>query len=402
MKILVVCQYYYPEQFKINDICEQLAQEGHLVTVLTGLPNYPTGKVPSSYRWGRKRKEIINGVEVQRCFEVGRTNGIVGMALNYGSYMLSASFKALFLKKDFDIILVYQLSPVTMALPGIVLKKLSKKPLYLYSCDIWPESMKNIISDESNIIYRLTKKLSTYIYSNCDHITVTSKPFINYFNQEHSIPMDKISYLPQHAEDSNSYVHSPTENDTTDFMFMGNIGISQDIDCILNAVETISHIPKFKVHFVGDGSCLEQSKQTVVEKKLHDIVEFHGRHPLEKMNEFYSLADVCLLTLKADNLVGLTMPSKLQGYMAAGKPVIGAIDGAAQEVIKESQCGKCVDAGDYKGLAEVMKDFVQHPDKYKNYGENGREYFEEHFTKDIFMSKLSNELNRLMEVGAIV
>lgn len=194
MKILVVCQYYYPEQFRINDICEQLVEDGHTVTVLTGLPNYPKGNVPTEYRWGRKRKEIINGVKIQRSFEIGRKNGIVGMALNYASYMLSASVKALFLNKDFDIIFVYQLSPVTMALPGIVMKKRSGKPLYLYSCDIWPESMKNILTDEDGFIFKVVKRFCRYLYSQCDAITVTSKPFIKYFNQEHSIPIERVSY----------------------------------------------------------------------------------------------------------------------------------------------------------------------------------------------------------------
>lgn len=397
MKILVICQYYYPEQFRINDICEQLVRDGHAVTVLTGLPNYPIGKVPDEYRWGKKRKEKINGVKVLRCFEIGRRMGAVGMALNYVSYMISASIKALFLKKDFDIIFVYQLSPVTMTLPGVIIKKHSRKPLYLYCCDIWPDSIKNIISDESNFIYKIAKKFSRYLYSKCDAITVTSKPFIEYFNKEHLIPIERISYIPQHAEDIYLQMDFTPVDDITDFVFMGNIGITQDIECIIYAAEKIKHIRKFKIHFVGDGSCLEKSKALVQKKGLDDIVFFHGRYPLEKMPDFYRLADACLLTLKADNLIGLTMPSKLQGYMAAGKAIIGAINGAAQEVIMESQCGISVNASDSKALAEAMKDFIENPDKYKDCGKNGREYFKQHFTKDIFMKELENELNRLVE-----
>lgn len=397
MKILAVCQYYYPEQFRINDICEQLVQDGHSVTVLTGLPNYPMGKIPKEYRWGRKRKEVINGVKVLRCFEIGRKSGAVGMALNYASYMLAASVKALFLKKEFDIIFVYQLSPVTMALPGVVMKKRSNNPLYLYCCDIWPESLKNILSDEGSFIYRIVKKFSSYLYSSCDVITVTSQPFIEYFNQVHSIPIEKISYIPQHAEDIYLQMDFSSVNDVTNFVFMGNMGIAQDIACILDAAEKIKYIPKFKIHFVGDGSYLETSKNLVQQKGLDDIVFFHGRHPLEKMTDFYILADACLITLKAENLIGLTMPSKLQGYMAAGKPVIGAINGAAQEVINESKCGMCVNASDSKALAETMRNFIENPDKYKDCGEKGREYFKKHFTKDIFMKELENELNRLVE-----
>lgn len=397
MKILVVCQYYYPEQFRINDICEQLILDGHSVTVLTGLPNYPTGKIPNEYQWGRKRKETINGVEVLRCFEIGRKNGVIGMALNYASYMLSASVKALFLNKDFDIIFVYQLSPVLMALPGVVLKKLSHKPLYLYCCDIWPESLKNYISDEKSLIYRIVSKLSSYLYSKCDIITVTSKPFIKYFNQAHSIPIERITYNPQHAEDIYLEMDFSPEDDVIDFVFMGNIGIAQDIDCILDAAEKINSIPKFKVHFVGDGSYLDTSKDLAKQKGLEDIVVFHGRHPLDKMPDFYKLADACLLTLKDDSLVGLTMPSKLQGYMAAGKAVIGAINGAAREVISESKCGVCVNASDSDALAEAMKEFIQNPYTYKECGENGRSYFKSHFTKEIYMKTLEKTLIKMVE-----
>lgn len=277
------------------------------------------------------------------------------------------------------------------------MKKRIGKPLYLYSCDIWPESMKNILPDENLFIFKIVKRFSSYLYSQCDAISVTSKPFIKYFIQEHSIPFERISYIPQHAEDIYLYSDNAIVDDVTDFFFMGNIGIAQDIDCILDAAEKIKQIPNFKIHFVGDGSYLDQSKLISCKKGLNDIVIFHGRYPLESMPDFYNLADACLLTLKAENLIGLTMPSKLQGYMAAGKAVIGAINGAAQDVIMESQCGLCVNAGDSRALAEAMQAFIQSPEKYKNCGDNGRKYFEKHFTKDIFMEKLKDELIRLVE-----
>jgi glycosyltransferase involved in cell wall biosynthesis len=400
MKILTVCQYYYPEQFKINDICEQLVHDGHSVTVLTGLPNYPTGEIPKEYRWGKRREEIINGVKVLRCFEIGRKQGIIGMALNYVSFMFVASIKMLSLKKEFDNIFVYQLSPVTMILPGIIMKRRSHKPLYIYCCDIWPESLKIIIPNEASFIYKMVKKFSKFLYSKGDMISVTSQPFIEYFNQVHLIPINRISYIPQHGDDISLQLNfSPLNNGIIDFVFMGNMGIAQDIDCILNAAEKIKYIPKFKIHFIGDGSYFETSKALAREKELDDIVLFHGRHSEEKMADFYKLADACLLTLKADNLTGLTMPAKLQGYMAAGKIVIGAINGAAQQVIHESQCGICVDAGDSYALAEAMKNFIANPDKYKNCGLRGREYYKKHFTKEIFIQKLEKELGNLVEVN---
>lgn len=399
MRILIVCQNYYPEQFKINDISEQLVKHGHYVTVLTGLPNYPTGKIPREYRWGKRRKEIINGVNVIRSHEIGRKNSVIGLAINYFSFMISASCKALFLKRVFDIVFVYQVSPVTMILPGYIMKKRMKIPMYLYCCDIWPESLKNKISNENSLIFKMVKILSKFLYSKCDSITVSSKPFIEYFEKVHNIQSDRISYIPQHAEDISLNLNFPVNNEITDFVFMGNIGIAQDIDCILNAAERIKNTHKFCIHFVGDGSYLGISKNLVRMKGLENNVIFYGRRPIEQMQDYYKLADACLLTLTADNLIGLTMPSKLQGYMAAGKPVIAAINGAAREVIIDSKCGLCVNAGDFNALAEVMIDFIENPDKFKKCGENGRRYFRNHFTKSIYMAKLEQEFYNLVEVN---
>ncbi len=398
MKILVICQYYYPEQFRVNDICEQLVKDRHSVTVLTGLPNYPSGNISREYRWGKKRNEIINGVNVIRVTEVGRKSGFIRLVFNYVSYALNASLKVFFLKNDFDIIFVYQLSPITMAIPGVLLNKIAGTPLYLYCCDIWPESMRAVLPNLDGVIYKLVSRISSYVYKQCDAITVTSKPFIQYFIQQHSIQNERLSYIPQHAEDLYLDMDLTSCSDSiVNFVFMGNIGVVQDIGCILDAAERIKDMPNFKIHFVGDGSQLAYYKIIVENKGIGDIVIFHGRYPLDKMTDFYRLADACLLTLRAETIVGLTVPSKLQGYMAAGKPVIGAINGAAQEIIKESGCGVCVNASDSKALAESMRDFIENPNKYKDCGENGRRYFRENFTKANFMSKIIERFNEIIE-----
>jgi hypothetical protein len=152
MKILVVSQYYYPEQFRINDICSSLVRDGHEITVLTGLPNYPTGTVPDEYKWFRRRKETLVGVQVERCLLVGRGITRTRLALNYLSYMLSASFRALFLSDDFDIVFVYQLSPITMAIPAIIYKSMHHTKLLLYCLDLWPESIKTLGFKESGLL----------------------------------------------------------------------------------------------------------------------------------------------------------------------------------------------------------------------------------------------------------
>ncbi len=394
MKILCICQHYYPENFQITDICEQLVIEGHEVTVLVGLPNYPTGKIPDEYKHGKKRNEKINGVHVIRCFEIGRKKSAVGLAINYLSYSISASIKVLTEKFDFDIIYSYQLSPILMVIPAVLLKKKYKKPLFLYCCDLWPESMKIMLKNDQSIIYKAVSKLSTYLYRKCDKIAVQSKYFICYFTDFHAIDKDKICYIPQFGDSSYLDMDLNEEHEITNFMFMGNIGIAQDMDCILKAVFLIKE-KKYMLHIVGDGTYLTQCKRLVNEYKIQNKVKFYGRCPVSEMPKFYKIADACLLTLKDGLLIGNTIPSKLQGYMAAGKPVIGAINGAAQEVIRKSGCGRCTCAGNAERLSEIMSDFIDNREKYLSCGENGRSYFKSHFTKELY---IKNTLKQILDL----
>lgn len=396
MDILVVSQYYYPEQFRINDICEDLVKNGHSVNVLTGLPNYPSGVVSNDYKYWKRRNENINGVNIHRSFLIGRGANSVSLFLNYVSFAISASFKIIRLKNKFDLIFVYQLSPVTMALPAVFLKSIKNIPVFLYSCDIWPESVRTIIKNESSLVFKMVKKISHFIYKECDLIAVSSSSFLEYFRNEHNIGPSKLKFIPQHAEDFYLHFNHTIKNGITDFVFMGNIGIAQDIESIIYATNLIKESEKFLVHIVGDGSNLLNLKNLVKKLELEKLILFHGRKSHEEIQYFYELADACLLTLREDNKTGLTLPSKLQSYMAAGKYIIGAINGSSQDVIRSSNCGQFVNSGDYTGLSRLMFDFIDNNEKYRPLGENGRDYFNQHFTKEIYMSSIMNEMETIV------
>lgn len=399
MKILVVCQYFYPENFQINDICSQFAQDGHEVTVVTGLPNYPSGIVPEIYKKGH-RDEYVNGVHVLRCFEIGRGKGALRLGLNYISFYLSAMRKVDSLGSDFDVVFVYQLSPVLMGLPALRYSRKNQTPLLLYCCDLWPESMKMYIKSEQNLLFRFIKKVSARVYSSAEKILCQSNSFIPYMKTVHSIPEEKLAYLPAFADESYLAADFTTADDTIDFVFLGNLGIAQDLFSVLAAINSIKELQGFKVHFVGDGSCLDDMKAFVHREQLENIVFFYGRRPVSEMCEFYKLADACLVSLSADNQTGLTLPAKVQGYMAAAKPIIGMIDGSASQVIKESGCGICVPAGDIAGLAAAMRSFVLNRERYADCGQNGRDYFIRHFRKKVFMEKLYEEIKAISTTAA--
>ena len=392
MKILTVCQHYYPENFQVTPICEQLVKDGHEVTVLVGLPNYPLGIVPDEYKKGH-RNEYINGVHVVRCYERGRKKGAFNLCINYLSFWFSSCIKVNMLKDDYDIVFVYQLSPITMAIAGKKYAKKHKKPLVLYCCDLWPESMKMYIKNEKNIIFMIGKKISKAIYSSSDLIACQSSTFINYLSEVHGISKDKLKYLPAFADDSYLEKDFTSNDGNVDFVFMGNLGIAQDLINVLKAVELIKDTHGFKVHFVGDGSMLNELKEFTDKHGLQEKVIFYGRRPVDEMENYYKLADACLVSLNEGNMTGLTLPSKVQGYMAAGKPIIGMINGSAKDVVEEANCGVCVPAGDYQGLAETMKDFITNKGKYTQYGENGREYFKKNFIKSKFINELENYFN---------
>ena len=395
MKILVVCQYYYPEEFQINDICKELVKQGNQVSVLTGLPNYPTGIIPENYQHGQRREEIIEGVKVIRCWEIPRKKGMVRLGLNYLSFTLASSFKVLFSKHDFDVIYVHQYSPIFMAMPGLILKYLSRKKLFLYCCDLWPESLKVMHIQENSLIFKIVKVLSKTIYQHCDKIGIQAPAFFAYFERVIGIPHERLVYIPQFA--SSEYLDSDynSKHDGINLVFLGNIGLVQDLECVVQAVKINARDNlKYKVHIVGDGSFLETLKKLVQENDLQEYFIFYGRRPVSEMGKFYRLADACLLTLKGDSFVGQTIPGKLQGYMAAGKTVIAAINGSAQTVIKEAKCGLVGNAGDYKVLAKNIEAMVKNPDDYKNCGANGRLYFKKYFTKERYINSISEIFNR--------
>lgn len=389
MKILVISQYYDPEPFRIGDICRELAARGHDVTVITGVPNYPEGVTYPGYEKGKKRDEICDGVKIHRCFTVPRKTGTLYRMLNYYSYAYSAARYVKKLDGDFDVVFVNQLSPVMQAKPGIIYSKKHKKPLVMYCLDLWPESLTAGGVSRGSAIYRLFYRVSKKIYTKMDKILVTSRSFTDYLQTQFGIPTEKMDYLPQYAESMFDGVSGEKETEDWHFTFAGNIGEVQDVQTILGAAELLKEMPA-TFHIVGGGSDLERLQQLAIEKQLQNVV-FHGRRPLEEMPAFYQKSDAMLITLGPDPVLSLTLPGKVQSYMAAGKAVIGAIDGETAAVIREADCGLCGRSGDAQALAENIRQFIADPEKDR-YGRNARAYYEAHFTKEQFISRLESAL----------
>lgn len=393
-KILVICQYYKPEPFRISDICEELVRRGHEVQVVTGYPNYPEGILYEGYGKGKHIDEVINGVKVHRCFTIPRETGAVKRLMNYYSYAASSATYVLSKEcvasdgKPFDVVFCNQLSPVMMADAAIAYKKKHKVPVVMYCLDLWPESLIAGGITRQSAIYKYFHHVSKRIYRQMDKILITSRMFTRYLEDEFGIKKERIEYLPQYAEGIFEQIPVREEDGVFNFMFAGNIGAVQSVETIIKAAKLLRDEP-VKFHIVGGGTDLDRLQQ--MSSELENVV-FYGRRPLEEMPQFYAKADAMLVTLAKDPVLSLTLPGKVQSYMAVGKPIIGAIDGETKEVVEEAQCGFCGKADDTDELAENIRKFIKEGTDRTGMGLNARKYYEENFTEKLFMDKLESRL----------
>lgn len=391
MKILVVCQHYFPEPFRLPDICETLVRRGHTVTVVTGTPNYPEGEIYDGYAKGARADEVINGVRVHRCPLIPRKTGTLYRVLNYYSFVLSSEWYLRRCKEDFDVVFVNQLSPVMMAQAGLSWAKRHGKKCVLYCLDQWPESLLAGGIRKDSIVYQIFLKVSQNIYRRADDLLVSSRGFVNYFRQVLKLKDKRIRYMPQYAEDLFDTLPEPVQKkDSVDFMFAGNVGALQSVDTIVEAARLVQNEKKIHIHIVGGGIALETCKKQA--EGLENIT-FHGRHDIGEMPYFYAMADAMLITMKDDPVLSATLPGKVQTYMAAGKPVVGAIGGETARVVNEdAACGMCCAPEDAKGLADIMLRIAEDDARRVQFGENARRYYQEYFRKEQFFALLETVL----------
>jgi glycosyltransferase involved in cell wall biosynthesis len=390
MKILVVCQHYTPEPFRIHEICEELVRRGHAVTAVVGLPNYPAGKIPREYRFFRRRRETINGVSVRRCFEIGRRNTKFGLAVNYLSYMLSASCKVLFMKHDFDAVYVYNTSPVLMAVPAIVYRAFFKTKVLLHVMDIWPACLAAMNVREGSLLYALMKRVSRRIYRRADRLAYSSRRFRTYLKDVHHIEVPEENYLPQFADGVFGNLPAHEASDFTELVFAGNIGRMQSVETLIQAAAILRDMP-VRFHILGNGANYENCMALAKELKLGNTVIFYGRKTVEEMPKFYAMADALLVSMRGEDYVAYTLPGKVQSYMAAGKPILCSVSGEAADIIKEAKCGLCAPSDDPKAFAETVMKFV-FSEKQAQMGENARRYYQAHFSKIKLMDRLEEML----------
>ena len=398
MKILLISQYFYPENLRINDLVFSLKKKGHKIEVFTGKPNYPSGVYAKGYSWGNPSFEIINEVPVHRTNLFLRGNGGGrSLILNYLSFVFFGFFRLLKLKGDFDKIFIYAPSPITVGFLGIVAAKKFKCKSYLWIHDLWPESVKIAGGINIKSILFLIDRMTRFIYNKTDLLLVQSPLFKKYLEKQ-NVNLEKVIYYPYYAEEFYKPV-IPSNKIVSQFpkgfnlLFAGNIGNAQSFDTIVDAINLIKE-RDINVIILGDGRDKERIKTKIESLELSHKFYFLGSYPPKLMPDYFSAADALLITLKKADIFSYTIPGKLQSYLACGKPIVGALDGIGKQIIEDSNSGLCVDAEDFVGLSEnIIKMYKMHSNELVTFGNNGLDYFNNHFDKE----KLLNDFEVILK-----
>ena len=395
--ILVVSQYFYPENFRINDICAEWVKKGYKVTVVTGIPNYPQGKFYKGYGWFKRRKETWNGVDIIRIPLVSRGKSSIRLALNYFSFVISGWFWKLFTRVKADIVFTFEVSPMTQALVGVWYAKRRKIPHYLYVQDLWPENVEIVTGIKSKAILNPISKMVNSIYKRSDKIFATSPAFVTEIQKRVFDNKEKVVYWPQYAEEfytpteKNLLVEIP-ENDAFKIMFTGNVGQAQGLD-ILPKTARILQDRRVNVQFViiGDGRDKENLQKQIVENDVEKLFLLVDRQSAERIPAFLAHADMAFVSFMDNPLFENTIPAKLQSYMACGAPILAAAKGETQRVIEEADCGVCSPIGDATALADAIAECMKNP-RLKEMGENAKKYSETHFNKQALLNQMDGYL----------
>lgn len=398
--ILIVTQYFYPEEFKINDLAEELVRRGHRVTVLTGKPNYPQGEFYKGYRFWGVKEEDYKGAKVVRVPLLRRRNGgSRWLVLNYLSFVFFGCLYVLFHKLTCDSIFCFETSPITQAYPAILAKYKTKAKMSMWVQDLWPESVSAASNIKNARVIRMIENMVRYIYDKCDILFVQSKAFVESIMTKGDY-QSKIVYAPNWAEDifTNCTVADVNKYkviipDGFVVMFAGNIGEAQDFESIIRAASLTHESKHIKWVIVGDGRNRRRAEELINQYAISETVSMIGRYPMREMPHFFVHADVMLVTLKNDYIFSLTIPSKTQAYMAFGKPIATMIDGIGNSVVEEAKCGLVSHSGDYHKLANnILTMSKLNKEELLKMGQSAKEYYNKEFDKNKVIDTIESYL----------
>lgn len=405
--ILVISQYFYPEQFRINDMCMEWVKRGYKVTVVTGIPNYPQGEFYKGYGWFKRRRESWNGIDIIRIPLIARGHSSIGLALNYLSFVVTGFFWSHFTSLRADYVFTFEVSPMTQALLGVWYSRRRNIPNYLYVQDLWPENVEIVTGIHSKAILGPIGKMVDYIYKRCNTIFATSPSFVEDIKKRCSTA--DVQYLPQYAEDfykpatrhpeqceaapechpeRSGAESKDLEKRTFTIAFTGNIGKAQGLEILPKTAALLKGKVNVNFTIVGDGRNKAELLQQIEQNGVQDMFTMVGRVPPESIPGILAKCDAAFISFMDTPLFAKTIPAKLQSYMACGMPIVASACGETERIVTEAKCGVCAPIGDAEALAAAIVDLMHNPE-LPNMGNNSEEYSKSHFSKQKLMDSLT-------------
>lgn len=408
MHVLLVTQYYWPESFIIDSLAKRLQELGHKVTVLTGKPNYPDGIIFPGYQRSGIMRETHDGVDIIRIPVLERGKAPRPgwrLALNYLSFVLSGLTlgKHAVRRIPYDVVFVYAPSPLTKAIPAILYARSRNAPLAVWVQDLWPDSLSATGMVQNDTILSLVERMVRFIYRHTNLILVQSRAFIEPVCRI-GVDPSKVRYLP-------NFYKSPKQRDLSErarhiiegleqgfnIVFTGNIGTAQAPATIVDAAMHLLPYPEIQLYLVGSGSMGNWIAQRKEELKLHNL-HLCGRVSPSDVPDILQAASALLTTLRSEPTFDMTVPSKVQAYLASGRPIVASMNGEGALIVTQAQAGLCSASGDGKALADnILKLSRMSPEKLAVMGDNGKAYFEKNFKLELLADNLSEALEDLID-----
>ena len=395
-RVLVFTNHYYPEHFKINEAVEWLIDAGHQVHVVTGWPNYPKGKIFKGYGLFKKSSEQKGNLSIRRLPLVPRGDASkIRLTINYVSYFISAILYTLFLmlfKKKYNMLLVHHTSPFFIAIPAVLYKKTRGAKAVLWDLDLWPQTLEAVGMITASFWLNTIEKGVKMVYKNFDSVLIGSKSFQKIALER--VPHKHVFYFPNWAEkvleENNTAQNFKTDldQDALKIMYTGNLGEAQDFETLCRVIKHNSE-KKIQWIFIGEGrfkAKMETLLSTEVENKK---VLFIPQQKLEAIPAWVKQTDYVYLSLNDSKLFTQTVPAKLQGYMAMGKPVLAMLAGEGAAIIYEAKCGFTASPGNFEDLNALLKKAVNTSATERiQLGEQGKDYYHKNFSTEIRKKQL--------------
>lgn len=404
-KILIVCQHFWPESFRINDIAEYLVEHNHDVDVLCGIPNYPSGKFTKGYGYFKNRKQTFKNIRIRRVFEIPRSNNSnIRIFLNYISFPVASLFHIPnLINTRYDKIFLYQTSPVMMTISGIILGKIKKIETTMYVLDLWPENLYSVLPIRNRILRYIVKSVSYWHYRSVNKLVVLSETMRNELVSRTGISIENITVLPQSPEkiyEQEIYDESLKKRFSKGFnlVFTGSITPAQSFDTIITTARILQDRGIHDINWiiVGDGMSRKKVEDDVRISELSDIFYFEGQKPIKDIPKYTSIADGLIGCLMKSDLLEATIPAKVMSYIASGKPLILAMDGEVQDLINKTiRGGYASDTEDAIALANNIVKLRNLPlVEREKMSSRLKDYYSKNLDRDVVLSELVSFIYR--------